>query len=336
MTENEIQVKGADPESRELGLRIATDQNPCAVYLARMTKASRRVVLSRLRRVAALIGWADPFAVPWEGLRYGHVAAIRTRLQEEGLAFSTVNAILAAVKGTCREAYRLGLMDAQELARIVDLEGVRGSRLPAGRALDAGEIAALMTSCTQDDTAAGRRDAALFAVLYIGGLRRDEVANLDREDYNLDTGELVIRSGKGNKARAVYVANGAGHAMRDWLAARGDEPGPLFLAVNKGGKITPGRMTGQAVYSILTRRGIAAGIAAFHPHDLRRSFISDLLDAGADIATVAALAGHSSVTTTARYDRRGEVAKVKAAGLLHLPYIARGKRPRNAENWTGK
>jgi integrase len=159
--------------------------------------------------------------------------------------------------------------------------------------------------------------------MYTGGLRREEVITLDLANYDPESGRLVIL-GKRQKERTAYLINGAADALADWLAIRGAAAGPLFLAINKGGAIQPGRLTPQAVYNILAKRAAAASVAEFSPHDLRRTFVSDLLEAGADIATVAKMAGHSNVQTTARYDRRPEQAKQKAAGLLHVPYHKRG------------
>ena len=77
----------------------------------------------------------------------------------------------------------------------------------------------------------------------------------------------------------------------------------------------------------LLRRAADAGVPHLSPHDLRRSYITGLLRAGADLSTVQRLAGHASVTTTTRYDRRGDDEKAKAVALLHVPYVAPERAP---------
>ena len=95
-------------------------------------------------------------------------------------------------------------------------------------------------------------------------------------------------------------------------------PGPLLCPVNKGGNLQMRRMTPDAVLKILKKRALQAGVEEFSPHDFRRTFCSDLLDASVDIVTFQKLAGHASPVTTAKYDRRGEETKRRAVQKLEF------------------
>lgn len=302
-----------------LSAAVAADQNPVTVYLARLgSPRSRRVQGDALARIAAILtGGAVPaVALDWSAIRYQHAQAIRSRLAEQ-YAPATVNRMLAALRGVIREAWRLGLLSAEDCQRACDLAPVRGETLPAGRALPSGELRALFTACRGP---IGARDAALLSACYGGGLRRSEAVALDVADFDPETGAVTVRHGKGNRARVVYATNGGLSALKAWLAVRGLEPGALFVSVTKGGTVTARRLTDAAVLKALAALARRAGVSSFTPHDLRRSFVSDLLDAGADIATVARLAGHANVRTTARYDRRPEATKRRAAEMIHVPY----------------
>jgi site-specific recombinase XerD len=218
-----------------------------------------------------------------------------------------------------KASFKLGLMSADHMTRASSVDAVRGARVMKGRALSKGELAALFEAC-DPSTPGGARNAALLGLLYGGGLRRAEVVALDRADYEAKTGKLVVR-GKGNKERVAWATNGSRDALDAWLVVRGEEPGPLFLPVTKGGEIERRRMSDQAIAELVRRLARKAKIARFSPHDMRRTFIGDLLDGGADLATVQGLAGHASPTTTSRYDRRGERARKEAAELLHVPFV---------------
>lgn len=132
--------------------------------------------------------------------------------------------------------------------------------------------------------------------------------------------------GKGDKERLVPLGAGVIAALDDWLNVRGSSAGPLLCPVRKGGKIERRRMSAQAIYDALLRRARAARLPSLSPHDLRRTFASDLLDVSGDVSAVQKLLGHANVQTTMRYDCRGEAVKRKAINLLHLPYRPRSKR----------
>lgn len=302
---------------------LPADRRPPAVYLAGLAPGSRRSITRALEVVARTLtgGRAGAGELAWHAVRFQHTAALRAALAAR-YAPATANHMLAALRGALGAAWRLGQMSAEEYHRAVDLPAVRGERLPRGRALTQGELRALFGECAKDRRPAGARDAAVFAVLYGGGLRRSEVVALDLADFDPETSALTIRHGKGGRQRVVYANNGSETALQAWLAVRGQEPGALLCPVSKSGRVEPRRMTDHAVLLIVRRRAEDAGVARFSPHDLRRSFVSDLLDAGADLAVVQRLAGHASPSTTSRYDRRPEEAMRRASGMLHVPYRA--------------
>lgn len=300
------------------------DRHPAAVYLATLAdgpgRATQRAALDRFA-ADLTSGACTAETLPWTQLTYAHVAAVRTAWNDSEAAPATINARLSAVRGTARTAWRLGLIDTDRYLRIKDVPNVRGSRLPAGRAVPMGELMALFAACTADASPAGARDAALFAVLYGTGCRRAEAASLTLANWDADAARLTV-IGKGNKQRALYLNNGSLDALTAWIAIRGDAPGRLFNPINRHGTInTASGMSGQAVAKRVKTRTAEAGIQPCSVHDFRRTHISDALDNGADISAVAANAGHASPSTTMRYDRRGERAQRKAAAAVHVPFV---------------
>jgi integrase len=245
--------------------------DPVAVYLASLGSVeSRRTMTGSLDRLASLLtGRPGTTAteIPWHRLRPEHTTAIRAQLLA-AYAPSTSRKMLSALSGVLKQCWRLKLMERDDYDRTVAWGSVDGSTLTgadAGRHVDAGELRALFTSCAADPRPTGARDAAALAVLFGAGLRRAECTALDLDDCRQASGEREV-DGKGERARLGYCGTSV-RAVEDWIAVRGDESGPLLLAVNKGGRIDPARsrLSTSALCGIVQRRAAAAGIAKFSP-----------------------------------------------------------------------
>lgn len=293
---------------------------PAAVYLSTLSSGSRRTMRYSLDAVASLLtnGNADALTLDWSALRYKHTSAIRFALSEK-YAPATANKMLGALRRVLREALLLDLIDPADYAKAIAIKDIKFTRELRGRALTRDEVASLIDVCLKDtNSVLGTRDAALIAILRGGGLRREEVVNLELRDLNVGDGSLRVRRGKGNKERTVYLPTLLLSLVKDWISIRGKTKGALLCHVRKGSLVVVRSFTPQAVWFVLKNRALEAGVDDFSPHDFRRTFISELLDAGVDIVTVQQLAGHADPNTTAKYDRRKEETKRRAVQVLDL------------------
>ena len=196
----------------------------------------------------------------------------------------------------------------------------RPMRLP--KVLDQNALAALLAE-PDGRTPQGLRDRAMFELLYAGGLRVSELVGLDVGQVDLEEATAIVH-GKGAKERVVLFGQPAMDALEAYLAdgrptlaanqkaqpATQKWPNPLFL--NRFG----GRLTARSVQTMIKRYALKAGIPQdVHPHLLRHSFATHLLDGGADLRIVQDLLGHSSANTTQIYTHVSQArqAQVSAA-----------------------
>ncbi|NEP10891.1 MAG: site-specific integrase [Symploca sp. SIO2C1] len=303
--------------SLALTTAVPLTRHPAAVYLSTLGKGSRSTMRQSLNAIASMLsnGECDHLTLNWAALKYEHTVAVQGVLIER-YEPATAQKMMCALRRVLREARKLRLIENEIYEAAVDLPPIKSTKNLRGRALSQDEIAALLEVCRDDPTTQGIRDAALIGILRGAGLRRAEVVKLKLSDFKPDTSALEVRGGKGGKDRTVYLPDGAISLVEDWLKVRGNEPGSLLCPIRKTGKIELRQMTPQAVLLIVQKRAQQAGVESFSPHDFRRTFCSDLLDAGIDIVTVQKLAGHASPVTTAKYDRRGEDVKRRAVQKL--------------------
>lgn len=155
------------------------------------------------------------------------------------------------------------------------------------------------------NTDTGLRDRAIIELLFSSGLRVSELVNLNRDHVNTGRGEFMVR-GKGQKDRPVFISDSAAIHVENYLETRQDSLPPLFISYSRNAETTMSgdyrRLGARSIQRMINKYTRLAGITKHvSPHTMRHSFATDLLMNGADIRSVQAMLGHSSISTTQVY-----------------------------------
>lgn len=286
-------------------------------YLAHV-RVERRLAARTVELYAfhlqALTDNAAEAGLTLDRVQTAHIRRWMTRLHSAGREPRGIALVLSCWRSFYRWLGHEGLIGFNP---VQDVHAPKAGR-PLPKALgvdDAVRLAELYDP--EADAWTESRDGAIVEVLYGCGLRVSELTGLDAQAshtargwIDLDAGEANVL-GKGSKRRIVPLGSKAAEAVRDWLAVRGDcaaitvaqvrDPqaaAALFISA-KGV-----RMSSQAVWKLLRERSLKAGLAApVHPHMLRHSFASHVLQSSSDLRAVQELLGHASIATTQIYTR---------------------------------
>ena len=271
-------------------------------WLSGRSAATRKAYVGDVRAFAEWMARSD-VAGP-DGVDRLHLRRYLASLGTRKLARATVARKAAALRCYFSWLVRQGRLGADPARSLRAPSG--GGRLP--RVLSAGEVGALLDVAAP--TALDRRDLAVLELLYAAGLRVSELCGLDRGDIDLAHRTVTVL-GKGAKQRRVPIHDTAVSALRAWLEdGRDDMPGPPEAAfVNRRGN----RLGQRDVRRILDRRAASPT----HPHALRHTYATHLLDGGADLRVVQELLGHSSLATTQIYTHVSKERLRKVYGGTH-------------------
>lgn len=218
-----------------------------------------------------------------------------------GLAPSTVNVRLAAVRKMVTEAKRNGLLSTEEAENLTEVPNIRQHGTRLGNWLTK-EQARELLAVPDRSTVKGKRDYAILALLVGCALRRRELASLTLEDIQMRENRWVIADlrGKGGRVRTVAIPIWVKKGIDAWQEAGSIQKGPLLRSISKGGKVGES-LSDWAIWAVVTEAAKEIGIENFGAHDLRRTCAKLCRKAGGDLEQIKFLLGHTSIQTTERY-----------------------------------
>jgi site-specific recombinase XerD len=253
------------------------------------------------RAITDFLKWVS-ITGPGTGFTKATVQAHRAHLLEIGLAASTINVRMSAIRRLAAEASDNGLMDLNLASGVGRVKGVKREGIRTGNWLTVHQAEKLINA-PDISTFKGKRDRALLAVLIGCGLRREETALLTLEHIQQRDARWVVvdMKGKGGRVRTVPMPSWTKVAIDDWTLAAGFTSGRLFRPVNKGDKLAGETMTAQSIFETVKKYAIEIGQKEIAPHDLRRTFAKLAHKGRAALEQIQLSLGHASIQTTERY-----------------------------------
>ena len=230
------------------------------------------------------------------------VQEYRAHLEAQGLAPSTINVRLAAVRKLAAEAADNGLLAPELAAGIARVKGAKRRGVRAGNWLEQAQARELLRAPSGTGLKA-TRDRAILGLLLGCALRRSELVALEVDHIQQRSGRWVIPDlvGKGNRVRTVPVPAWAKQLVGEWLAAAGIQGGPVFRPVNKGHAVGGTPLTENAVWWIVRQYAGELEFGKLAPHDLRRTCARLCRESGGALEQIQLLLGHGSIQTTMDY-----------------------------------
>jgi site-specific recombinase XerD len=226
----------------------------------------------------------------------------RSVLDQQGLAASTINVRMAAIRKLASEAADNGLLDPVLAAGIAKVRGVRQHGVRAGNWLTR-EQARLLLLAPAATSLRGKRDRAMLGILMGCGLRRAELVALTADHLQQREGRWVFIDlmGKGNRLRSVPVPAWVKVLIDDWTTGACIGEGKIFRAIDKAGRLHGSGITEKVVWWTVLAYAKPLGFEKLAPHDLRRTCAKLCRASGGDLEQIQLLLGHASIQTTERY-----------------------------------
>jgi len=258
-------------------------------------RASEHTIKSYQRDIKHLSNYCTDKSIPhWADLNQGHIRAHIAGRHRQGIGSTSLQRELSAIRSFYNFLLKKRLADNNPAQHIKAPKQAR--KLP--KTLDVDQINGLLEAGT--NSALEIRDLAMFELFYSSGLRLSELAALNLTDVDLPDNSLIVRTGKGGKSRILPIGSKAVAAINNWLQLRlknvAVSESALFVSI-RGTRLCQ-RSIELRLEQWCKKKGIAEHI---HPHMLRHSFASHLLESSQDLRAVQELLGHSNISTTQIY-----------------------------------